>query len=98
MPSPPHQACETWAYWGITEFFGGRDTMIAVDRSDIVRYEVPSGAVLNRWPFADLSDMCSITFSPHTNRWYFHHEGPSQFTAGFPSEVLGYCRGIYGNP
>jgi len=98
MASPSHQSCETWAYWGITEHYAGMDTMIAVDRDDIVRYEVPSGTVLQRWPFTNLSDMCSITFSPHTNRWYFHHEGSSQFTTGFPSEVLGYCRGVYGNP
>jgi hypothetical protein len=39
--------------------------------------------------FINLSDMSSITVSLSRNRWYFHHEGSSQF--GGTSETLGYC-------
>jgi hypothetical protein len=36
--------------------------------------------------------MCSFTVSPLRNRWYWHHEGVSQFRTGAGSdEGLGYC-------
>jgi hypothetical protein len=33
--------------------------------------------------------MCSFTVLPSRTRWYFHHEGESQFRTG--DETLGYC-------
>ena len=49
---------------------------------------VPSGAVTTLATFSSLSDMCSFTVSPSNNRWYWHHEGGSQF--GGSDESIGY--------
>ena len=43
--------------------------------------------------FTSLSDMCSFTVSPSTNRWYWHHEGNSQF--GGSDESIGYCTAAF---
>jgi len=37
----------------------------------------------------NLSDVCSFTASPQRSRWYWHHEGGSQFRSG--DESLGFC-------
>jgi hypothetical protein len=83
--------CESWAKWGVLEYFDenwfalfrttGTQTISRVDMST-----GNGGAVFN---FQRLSDMCSITVSPDQQRWYFHHEGGSQF--GGTSETAGYC-------
>mgnify|MGYP006890139636 CR=1 FL=1 len=43
--------------------------------------------------FTGLSDMCAFTVSPGTNRWYWHHEGVSQF--GGSDESIGYCNATF---
>ena len=44
--------------------------------------------------FSNLSDMCSFTFSPQRNRWYFHNEGASEIApAGV--ETTGWCPGTF---
>jgi cysteine-rich repeat protein len=87
---PPHSGCESWAYWGVAEYFGGTLYITYVrDSAAIERMAVPSGVRTVVATFSNLSDMCSFTVSPTTNRWYFHHEGGSQF--GGSAETIGYC-------
>src|SRR4029078_13352370 len=38
---------------------------------------------------SSLSDMCSFTVAPSLSRWYFHHEGTSQFRSG--DETIGFA-------
>jgi hypothetical protein len=90
LPPPTHQICESWAAWGIAESVGSTVSVLYVEHStSIARLTLGSGAI-TRMPFTDLGDMCSISFSPARNRWYFHFEGQSQFFTG-SSEYLGYC-------
>jgi hypothetical protein len=107
MAVPAHSSCESWAFWGTAEFFGG---VLYVDyvqnQNTIARTAVPTGATttINTFPnttFSGLSDMCSFTFSPQRNRWYWHHEGSSTLRGGlscFPSETIGFCAGSFTNP
>ena len=70
--------CENWAYWGVTEHFGGDDylTYVQNDGQTIVRTRVSDGVTTPVASFpGGLSDMCSFTASLDTDRWYFHYEG-----------------------
>jgi hypothetical protein len=97
--TPTHSFCETWAYWGIAEYFGGEYYAVYVENSSrIVRYRVSDGMISTVGTFSNLSDMCSISFSPMRNRWYWHHEGTSQFSTGFPDESIGFCPAMYDSP
>ncbi|MBN2505780.1 MAG: DUF11 domain-containing protein [Verrucomicrobia bacterium] len=88
MPFPSHQGTESWAFWGIAEYLDGVVFLVHVRNSQaIVRTRVPDGLTTVVREFADLSDMASITFSTSRSRWFFHHEGYSQFFSG--SEALG---------
>ncbi len=91
-PAPSFRFCENWAYWGVAEFFGGSIYLVYRRGSGdvIVRTRVPDGLTTTVAAFSDLSDMCSLTVSPANDRWYFHHEGTSQFGGG--SETVGFCR------
>jgi hypothetical protein len=93
MASPSHTFCETWAYWGTAEFFGGTLYVDYVqDSRSIVRRSVPAGALTTLSTFTNLSDMCSFTIAPTAQRWYFHHEGTGQFgTTATGDETVGYC-------
>ena len=83
--------CETWAFWGVAEFFDGAISLVYVaDSQRIVRTRLPSGETTTAAAFENLSDMCSITVDPIRLRWYWHHEGTSQFTMG-RDENIGYC-------
>src|SRR6185503_15208000 len=80
MTMPDHQSCENWAFWGVAENFDGAAHVVYVhDNQTIERARVPDGATEVLASFGNLSDMCSFTFSLSLNRWYFHHEGNSQF-------------------
>jgi len=92
-PVPAHFGCESWAYWGVAETIGGVSYISYVNSNSIQRMRVPTGAVTTVATFSNLSDMCSFTVSPSTNRWYFHHEGGSQF--GGSAETLGYCSATF---
>ncbi|MBP6833503.1 MAG: hypothetical protein KA978_22135 [Deltaproteobacteria bacterium] len=82
--------CESWAYWGVVEFFGGALHLTYVrDMRTIVRTRIPEGITTTVGVFSSLSDMCSFTVSPQRSRWYWHHEGGSQFRNG--DESLGFC-------
>jgi hypothetical protein len=65
--------------------------------SVINRIRVPDGMVTAVASFAGgYSDLCSFTFLPSRNRWYFHHEGSSPLGTG--GEVLGFCDGRWESP
>jgi hypothetical protein len=90
MPTP-RAACESWAIWGVAEFYGGALYVDYVQSGTaIARMRVPEGTVSTLATFTALSDMCSFTVSPLWRRWYFHHEGSSQFRAS-GMETVGYC-------
>ncbi|MBL8603468.1 MAG: hypothetical protein JNK72_16205 [Myxococcales bacterium] len=93
--------CENWAFWGVAEFHGDalwlvyRQAPSSGTASNVVRVRVPDGLTQAVGSFTNLSDMCSFTVSTARNRWYWHHEGLSQFypstVTGGTAEVLGYC-------
>lgn len=96
MPAPSFEACESWAWWGVAEYFGGSVYLVyrASTGPIIVRTRVPDGLTTTVATFLHLSDMCSFTVSPATGRWYFHHEWYSQF--GGNEETLGFCNATVG--
>jgi hypothetical protein len=97
MATPNHYGCENWAYWGVTEFFEGDVYLAYVQHyQSIARTRVPDGFTQILSSFSNLSDMCSFTISLSRNRWYFHHEGSSQF--GGSSETIGYANAVWDKP
>ena len=100
-PSVNHQYCESWGFWGVAEYFGGAPYAVFVETGlSIVRYRISDGSsvplVTTGAAPNHLSDMCSLTFSPARNRWYFHYEGTG--FAGGTAETLGYCPGTFSTP
>ncbi|MFN0068006.1 MAG: M36 family metallopeptidase [Limisphaerales bacterium] len=90
MPGFEHVSAEAWAYWGVAEHFRGEVHLVyAANGAQIVRRRVPDGAISVVGQFTNLSDMASFTVSPARGRWYFHHEGVSQF--GGSDETAGYA-------
>jgi uncharacterized repeat protein (TIGR01451 family) len=91
MVMPNWYSSETWAIWGVAEYFDGALYLTYRESSSqrIVRARVPDGAVTAVATFSNLSDLSSFVVSPSRNRWYFHHEYTSQF--GGLSETLGYA-------
>jgi hypothetical protein len=63
------------------------------DSQRIVRRRVPDGQRSVVQEFSSLSDMASFTVSVAKNRWYFHHEGTSQF--GGSDESVGYADALF---
>jgi hypothetical protein len=94
---PTRRTCESWATWGIAEFFGGELYATYVESTTrIARIRISDGQISTVGTFSNVGDMCSITFSPRNNRWYFHHESSSQFGGTF--ETAGYCSGTWDAP
>ncbi len=96
--APNHQGCETWAHWGIAEFFGGDHYVLYASTgysggvAGIRRYRIRDGIATTFVPYPNMGDVCMITFSPTRNRWYFHFEGaPGFVTPGSYGEYVGYC-------
>src|SRR5439155_5432258 len=88
-----HAFRENWAYWGVAEYFNGLPWMVYVrDPQSIVRTRLSDGLTVPAATFANLSDMASFTVAPLLNRWYFHHQGTSQFRSG--RETVGYADAI----
>jgi hypothetical protein len=82
--------CESWAYWGIAEFFNNSVHLVAArDSQTITRTQVPSGQTTEIGRFSSIYDMCSFSVSPFRNRWFFHHQYGSQF--GGQSETVGFA-------
>lgn len=87
---PSRHFCESWAFWGIAEFFDGTLHLDYVrDPQSIVRTRVDTGETTVVSSFNSLSDMCSFTVNIDRRRWYWHHEGTSQFRSG--DESIGFC-------
>jgi uncharacterized repeat protein (TIGR01451 family) len=97
QPSFSPTFSESWARWGIAEYVNNTVFMVYVqDSRTIARRRVGSNVATILSAFQSLSDMASITFSPSRGRWFFHHEGSSQFTPDeFPDEVLGSAKGFF---
>lgn len=103
--SPTHRTCENWAWWGVAELFGDVHYAAYVESyTRIARLAIPNtgtvttSAVAGISTFTNLGDMCSIAFSPSRNRWYFHHEYESQFSATPSGEIAGSCEGTFDRP
>ena len=94
MARPTRQASESWAYWGVAEYWGGSHYMVyARDAQTIVRTKIPDGTTTVVSAFNNLYDMASFTVVPHLSRWYFHDETINQFTnyGNYGAEILGYA-------
>jgi hypothetical protein len=91
MTRPNWYNSESWAVWGVAEYYDGKLQLAYRQNSSnaIVRSRVPDGVTETIATFTNLGDMASWTVDPVRNRWYFHHEGSSQF--GGSSETLGYA-------
>jgi hypothetical protein len=91
LASPQFYGSENWSVWGIAEFDGINYSVVFnhSNYAEIHRRVLPAQASTLVHAFANLSDMSSITYSPLNNRWYFHHEGGSQF--GSFNEAVGYA-------
>jgi uncharacterized repeat protein (TIGR01451 family) len=90
MNVPPHSGAESWGYWGVAELdTNGVSLVYVLNSQNIVRTRVPSGVTSTLATFSSLSDMASFTVSVPRARWYFHHEGGSQF--GGSDESVGYA-------
>lgn len=100
------QSSESWAFWGIAEYFAGaihlvlvqNATVDGVSGSTVARVRLPDRATTYLLgPFGSgspgLADMASITFSTSRSRWFFRHENTSVFrTSG---EVVGSAKGSF---
>jgi hypothetical protein len=93
MPMPTHQASDSWAFWGVAEYFSNAVHLVFTRGSRIERVRVPDGAGSVVANFNDLADMASFTISPAHNRWYFHYEGAGQF--GGINETLGFAEAVF---
>lgn len=79
------QTTENWLTWGIAEHNAGTYTVLycgtGANANRVMRRNASTGAEVLAFPFTNLSDMASITFSPWSNRWFGHTEGATEFTA-----------------
>ncbi len=91
MNTPARQSSEYWsAFWGLAENFGGAIYLVYVQNStSIVRTRVPDGLTTSVANFINLSDMNGIGASVARGRWYFHHQGASEF--GGTNETVGFA-------
>jgi uncharacterized repeat protein (TIGR01451 family) len=101
------QSSESWAFWGVAEYFAGSIYLLYVQS---VFSDGISGTAIGRTRLADrtttqllgpipspgLSDMASFTFSVSRSRWFFHHEGNSIFRpTGSADETVGSAKASY---
>lgn len=98
MLMPQWSGSESWAVWGVAEFFSGTLHLTyarggTFPITTIERARVPDGAVTPVATFSSLSDLASFTVSPSRGRWYFHYEGSGQF--GGTSETLGFAAATF---
>jgi PEP-CTERM motif len=95
LASLPHQSSESFgSFWGVAEIFGGDQYLTyAQNSSTISRTRVSDGVTSTLASFSNLSDLASFTVSPGEGRWYFHHEGNSQFRSG--DETLGFASATF---
>jgi hypothetical protein len=96
--SPNLYGSENWADWGFATIHDG-DTLLHFRdgwSDDIVGMNLNTGEMTVVHSFDDISDMCSITYSPWHSRLYFHHESSSELTDyNYLPEVAGYIGGSH---
>jgi hypothetical protein len=92
---PQYAACELGGLWGIAETQGAETDLVYVSSAvTISRTRVSTRATTTVGTFSNLGDMCAISVHPGSGRWFFHHEGASQFrSAG--DEVSGFCSATF---
>lgn len=90
---------ETWATWGVAEFFAGAVNLAYVaDTNRILRTNVitNSSSVIADFSPYNLADAHEFTFVPSMHRWYFHYEGGDTGSiAGVQSETLAFADAGY---
>lgn len=92
MSLPPRSMSESWATWGVAEYFGGRLYITYVrSNTTIERARVPDGEKTTIATFTGLSDMASFVVNPRNNRWYFHYEGNAPAFAFGSDETIGFA-------
>ena len=85
---------ENWSRWGVAEYNGVNYAVVYVqNNATISRMNMANGTVSPVQSFSSLSDMANITYSPWDSRWYYHHEGGSQW--GGSDESIGYLSGTH---
>ncbi|MEI8192486.1 MAG: glycine-rich protein, partial [Flavobacteriia bacterium] len=85
---------ENWARWGIAEYNGTNYSVVYVTNSQTIsRLNLTTGSIATVQSFNSLSDMANIAYSPWHSRWYYHHEGGSQW--GGSDESSGYLNGTH---
>ncbi len=101
------QGSESWAFWGVVEYFAGSLHLLYAQNgfigdvfgSGIARTRVADRTttfLLGPIPSPGLSDMASFTFSVSRSRWLFHHEGTSIFrSSGNPDETVGSAKASF---
>jgi len=87
--------CESYFYWGVAEEMNSQIYVTYRDLTGhrIVRTRLSTGTTTLVSSFTNLSDLCSFTVSTSLDRWYFHHEGGSQFGGTF--ETVGYADAVF---
>jgi hypothetical protein len=95
VPNLFHSSSESWAFWGLAEYYGNSVHLVYVgDYQHINRLRAaPDSTASAVREFLNLSDMANIGFSTSRSRWYFHHEGSSQFRSG--DETVGSAKALY---
>jgi hypothetical protein len=92
-------SCETWAFWGVAELFGGMQHLVYRNSTaGIVRTTIGgTTTTLAAGTYTTLSDMCSIAVDLPRNRWVFHHEYTSSLVAT-GGENVGHCPATFSTP
>ena len=87
---PSWRTTELGPAWGIAESFNNELYLTySAFGSRIDRYRISDRAVQTVAQFTNLGDIAAFTVSPSRQRWYFRHEGTSQFSSHV--ETLGYA-------
>lgn len=94
MARPGWQRSESWAIHGVAEYFGQKLYLgyRAAGAARLDRLPVPSGPAETLATFTNLGDLAHWTVDPARQRWYFSHEGASQFGGtGTANEYAGFA-------
>lgn len=87
---------ESWADFGIAEYFGEEVHLIYVSCNasvDLVRYSVTSGRTRTAVSKLSANELHSFGFLPSAARWYAAIEGNSLLGSG--DEMAGYCAAVW---
>ena len=79
----------------MAEFFDSQlHVAFVTNTTTISRYRISDAMITPVASLMSLSDTCTFGVARARNRWYFHHEGTSQFAAG--AENLVSCPAQFG--